>query len=144
MCKGKIVDDYSRVIWVFLIKQKSDASRCLVDFHKIVEVRFAISIKRVRCDNGGEFTSNSMVEFFYKNGVLLETTCPHTPQQNGVVERKHRHLLETARALHFEAYIPKIFWGECILTTAYIINRHPSKVIRIKTLMSLFGIKASI
>nr|GFA09659.1 putative ribonuclease H-like domain-containing protein [Tanacetum cinerariifolium] len=53
---------------------------------------------RVRCDNDGEFTSNSMITFYKKNGILLETTCPYTPQQNGVVERKHIHLLETMSA----------------------------------------------
>ncbi|KAJ0550054.1 putative RNA-directed DNA polymerase [Helianthus annuus] len=128
-----IVDDYSRAVWIFLIKHKSDASQCLINFHKFVEVQFKKQIKRVRSDNGGEFTSNSMMSFYEKNGILLETTCPHTPQQNGVVERKHRHLLETARALRFEANIPKRFWGECILTAAYIINRLPSKVIKNKT-----------
>lgn len=55
-----------------------------------------------------------MADFYAKQGILLETTCPHTPQQNGVVERKHRHLLETARALMFEANLPKRFLGECI------------------------------
>lgn len=128
-----IVDDFSRAVWVFLIKHKSDASRCLIDFHKMVENRFEKRVKRVRCDNGGEFTSKLMVDFYAKQGILLETTCPHTPQQNGVVERKHRHLLETARALMFEANLPKRFWGECILTAAYVINRLPSEVLRHKT-----------
>nr|GEY95322.1 retrovirus-related Pol polyprotein from transposon TNT 1-94 [Tanacetum cinerariifolium] len=132
-----IVDDYSRSIWVFLIKHKSDASRCLMNFYKLIEVQFGKHIKRVRCDNGEEFTSNSMITFYEKNGILLETTCPHTPQQNGVVERKHIHLLETARALRFKANIPKRFWRECILTAAYIINRLPSKVIKNKTLYEL-------
>ncbi|KAK1435086.1 hypothetical protein QVD17_00846 [Tagetes erecta] len=128
-----IVDDFSRSVWVFLIKHKNDASNCLINFHKMVEVQLGIHIKRLRCDNGGEFTSNNMIDFYNKNGILLETTCPHTPQQNGVVERKHRHLLETARALRFEANLPKRFWGECILTAAYIINRLPSRVINNKT-----------
>nr|GFA80379.1 putative ribonuclease H-like domain-containing protein [Tanacetum cinerariifolium] len=57
----------------------------------------------------------------------------HTPQQNGVVERKHRHLLETAWALRFEANLPTRFWGECVLIDAYIINRMPSDVIGNKT-----------
>ncbi|KAD6455029.1 hypothetical protein E3N88_09735 [Mikania micrantha] len=74
-----------------------------------------------------------MLEFYAKEGIVLETTCPHTPQQNGVVERKHRHLLETARALKFEANLPTKFWGECILTATYIINRLPSEVIENKT-----------
>nr|GFA09212.1 retrovirus-related Pol polyprotein from transposon TNT 1-94 [Tanacetum cinerariifolium] len=128
-----IVDDYSRSVCVFLIKHKSNASQCLMNFHKLIKVQFGKHIKRVRCDNGREFTSNSMITFYEKNGILLETTCPHTPQQNGVVERKHKHLLETGRALRFEVNIPKKFQGECILTAAYIINHLPSKVIKNKT-----------
>ncbi|GJY05612.1 putative RNA-directed DNA polymerase [Tanacetum coccineum] len=128
-----IVDDFSRAVWVFLIKHKSEASKRLIDFHKMIEVQFEKQIKRIRCDNGGEFTSNNMLNFYNEKGILLETTCPHTPQQNGVVERKHRHLLETARALMFDANLPKQFWGECILTAAYVINRLPSKVIKNKT-----------
>ncbi|GJS97691.1 putative RNA-directed DNA polymerase [Tanacetum coccineum] len=75
----------------------------------------------------------TIVDDFSRAGILLETTCPHTPQQNGVVERKHKHLLESARALMFDANLPKQFWGECILTAAYVINRLPSKVIKNKT-----------
>ncbi|KAM0026082.1 putative RNA-directed DNA polymerase [Helianthus debilis subsp. tardiflorus] len=128
-----IVDDFSRAVWTFLIKHKSEASQCLKIFHKMVEAEIEKQIKRVRCDNGGEFTSNNMLDFYNEKGILLETSCPHTPQQNGVVERKHRHLLETARALRFGANIPKRFWGECILTAAYVINRLPSKAIKNKT-----------
>ncbi|KAM0043325.1 putative RNA-directed DNA polymerase [Helianthus debilis subsp. tardiflorus] len=128
-----IVDDFSRAVWVFLLKHKHEASICLIYFHKMIQVQFEKNIKRIRCDNGGEFTSNRMLDFYAKEGILLETTCPHTPQQNGVVERKHRHLLETARALKFEANLPTRFWGECILTAAYVINRLPSDVIDNKT-----------
>lgn len=64
---------------------------------------------------------------------MLETTYPHTPQQNGVVVRKHRHLLKTSRALKFEANMPSKFWGESVLTATHVINRMPSKVIDNKT-----------
>ncbi|KAJ0860142.1 putative RNA-directed DNA polymerase [Helianthus annuus] len=128
-----IVDDYSRAVWVFLLRHKSEASLCLIGFHKLVKTQFDKIIKRIRSDNGGEFTSNKMLDFYAKEGIILETTCPHTPQQNGVVERKHRHLLETARALKFEANLPTRFWGECILTAAYLINHLPSDVIGNKT-----------
>ncbi|KAD5317239.1 hypothetical protein E3N88_17185 [Mikania micrantha] len=74
-----------------------------------------------------------MKAFYSEQGISLETTCPHTPQQNGVAERKHRHLLEVARAIRFEANLPIRFWGECVLTAAYIINRVPSKVLNNKT-----------
>lgn len=128
-----IVDDFSRNVWIFLVKYKNDASTCLMNFCKMVETQFTKNVKRIRCDNGGEFTSNLMLSFYTKQGILLETTCSHTPQQNGVVEHKHRHLLETARALRFEANLPKRFWGECVLTAAYIINRLPSKTLGDKT-----------
>ena len=92
-----IVDDFSRAIWIFLLKYKSDASQYLKNFHKMIEVQFEKQIKRIRCDNGGEFTSTNMLEFYNEKGILLETTCPHTPEQNGVVERKHT---ETYSRLH--------------------------------------------
>lgn len=74
-----------------------------------------------------------MKTFYATEGILLETSYIKMPQQNGVVERKHRHLLEVARSLRLEAMFPIKFWGECILTTTYIINRLPSKVIGYKT-----------
>ncbi|MFS7948515.1 putative RNA-directed DNA polymerase [Helianthus anomalus] len=128
-----IVDDFSRAVWVYLIKRKSQASDCLINFCNLVKTQFKREVRRVRCDNGGEFVSNRMKTFYNESGIVLETTCPHTPQQNGVVERKHRHLLEIARALRFEASLPIKFWGECVMTAAYIINRLPSKVIKYKT-----------
>lgn len=128
-----VVDDYSRSVWVFLLKHKFEAGDRLIFFHKMVKTQFGKLIKRIRCDNGGEFVSNRMQNFYAEQGIILETTCPHTPQQNGVVERKHRHLLETARALRFEANLPTKFWGECVMAAAYIINRLPSKTINNKT-----------
>lgn len=83
-----------------------------------------------------------MNDFYSKMGIIHETSCPHTPQQNGVVEQKHRHLLEVARALRFEASLLIKFWGECILTATYIINKLPSKVLNSKTPYEvLFGKK---
>ncbi|KAJ0856487.1 putative RNA-directed DNA polymerase [Helianthus annuus] len=128
-----VMDDYSRSVWVFLLKHKFEASDHLIFFHKLVKTQFGKLIKRIRCDNGGEFVSNRMHNFYVVQGIILETTCPHTPQQNGVVERKHRHLLQTARALRFEANLPTKFWGECVMTAAYIINHLPSKTIDKKT-----------
>nr|GFC45020.1 retrovirus-related Pol polyprotein from transposon TNT 1-94 [Tanacetum cinerariifolium] len=132
-----IVDDFTRAIWIFLLKHKNKASQHLQNFYKMIEVQFDKGIKRIRCDNGGEFISNKMLEFYNEKEILLETTCPHTPQQNGVVEIKHMHLLETARALRIGENLPKRFWGECILTASYVINRLPSKVIKNKTTFEL-------
>lgn len=117
---------------VFLLKHKSEANDCLISFHKMIKNQFNKAVKRVLCDNGGEFTSNRMVNFYFEHGILLETAFPHTPQQNNMVERKHCRLLETARALKLEEKLPSKFCEECVLTTTHIINRLPSKIIRNK------------
>ncbi|GKV19001.1 hypothetical protein SLEP1_g29301 [Rubroshorea leprosula] len=74
-----------------------------------------------------------MQAFFLEQGIIHQTSCVHTPQQNGVVERKHRHLLNVARALRFQANLPISFWGECALTAAYLINYTPTPLLDGKT-----------
>lgn len=69
-----------------------------------------------------------MKRILLDRGILHQTSCSGTPQHNGVVERKHRNLLETTR-LHFQSKLPIILWGECILGVTYMINKMPLKII---------------
>ncbi|CAL2225396.1 unnamed protein product [Prunus armeniaca] len=85
----------------------------------------------LRADNGGEFLS--LQTFFHEQGVIFQHSCVYTPQQNGVVERKHRHILETARALKLQANLPSKFWGECVLTAVHLINRFPTPLLSFHT-----------
>ena len=78
------------------------------------------------------------VLFFQDNGVIFQHSCVYTPQQNGVVECKHRHILQVAQALKFHAQLPTQFWGECALTAVHIINRLPSLVLSFKIPFELF------
>lgn len=70
-----------------------------------------------------------MKNFFNEYGVIHQRSCVGTPQQNGVVERKHHHLLEVSRAFRFQVHLPLKFLGECILTIAYLINRLPTPLL---------------
>ena len=67
-----------------------------------------------------------MKRYFLDHGIIFQISYTGTPQQNGRVERKHRHILNVARALRFQGNLPIKFWGECILTATYLINQTPS------------------
>ncbi|XP_039045779.1 uncharacterized protein LOC120185691 [Hibiscus syriacus] len=121
-----IVDDHTRVSWIFLLRLKSDAILSLKQFFAYVRNHFSVTIKFIRSDNGSEFFASECSSFFSSLGIIHQSSCVHTPQQNGIVERKHKHLLEVARALKFHSQVPVKFWGECVNTTCYIINRLPS------------------
>jgi len=65
-------------------------------------------------------------------GIIHQSSCAHTPQQNGVAERKNRHLIETARTLLIHMNVPLYLWGDAVLTACYLINRMPSSVLNFK------------
>jgi len=111
-----IVDDCSRATWIFLMQSKGQAYSHLKTFITLSKNQFGKSIKRIRTDNGRKFFSHDCTSLFSSHGIQHESSCIYTPQQNGVVEHKHRHLLEVARALKFQAAIPDEYWGECVIT----------------------------
>lgn len=74
-----------------------------------------------------------LVEVFCEKGIFHQTSCVGTPQQNGRVERKHRHILNVARSLLFQVNLPVHFWGESVLAAAHLINRTPTKQLQGKT-----------
>jgi len=86
----------------------------------MVNTQFETNVKIIRSDNDVEFTSNPMRKFYREKGIIHETSITDTPQQNGRVERKHRHILNVARALRFQANLPLDFWGECVLINSNI------------------------
>ncbi|GKB42908.1 putative RNA-directed DNA polymerase [Tanacetum coccineum] len=118
-----IVDDYSRAVWVYLVKTKDEVFDVFVSFINLIHNQFNIKIKTVRSDNGTGFVNKKMFDMFFELGIFHQTSCSHTPQQNGIAERKHRHLLNVARSLMFQGGIPLRFWSDCVLTAVYLINK---------------------
>ena len=74
-----------------------------------------------------------MVEFYTSKGIIHQQSCIYTPQQNLVVERKHQHILATARALQIQSSLPLVFCGDCVFTAVYLINRLPTPFLQNKS-----------
>ena len=112
------------------LKHKSDATFAIPQFFNMIYTQFHCTIKCFRSDNAFEL---NFTDFFNEKGVLHQFSCVATPQQNSVVERKHQHLLNVARALFFQSRIPIQFWTDCITTATFLINRTPSPLLKNKS-----------
>ena len=127
------IDDHTCVCWTYLLKEKSNAKEIFTTFHRMIRTQFQANIKILRTDNGREYYSSILGSYLNENGIIHQSSCVDTPQQNGIAERKNRHLLEVARAITFTTRVLKYFWGEAVLTATYLINRMPSRVLEFKT-----------
>ena len=116
-----------------MLKYKSDALTAFKKFKKLVENEMKLSIKVFRTDRGGEFTSSEFQAFCEGAGILRHLTAPYSPQQNGVVERRNRTVVEMTRSLLKEKSMPSMFWGEAVRHAVYILNRVPTRVLKGET-----------
>nr|CAN67317.1 hypothetical protein VITISV_019719 [Vitis vinifera] len=113
------IDDYSRCTWLFLMKTRVELFSIFQKFYTEIQTQFNISIRVLRSDNAREYFSAQFTSFMSHHGILHQSSCAHTPQQNGVAERKNRHLSRSTFR----------FWGDAVLTACYLINRMPSSVL---------------
>lgn len=104
-----LVDDFSRMTWIYLMEFKSDFLDKLKMFCAHVKVRFKADIQTLRTDNAPEFGDSKCTEFYAARGITHQTSCPYRPQQNSRVERKHRQILELSRALKFQSGLKPSF-----------------------------------
>ena len=123
------IDDYTRKIFGYLMKKKSDALNCFKDFHLKVTVEKESKIKTLRSDNGGEYMSKEFSQYLAQNGIKSQFTTPHSPQQNGVAERFNRTIIDTMRVLIKQSNLPDTFWGEAVMTAIYLRNRSPTAAV---------------
>ncbi|KAM2097702.1 hypothetical protein ACFX1R_021209 [Malus domestica] len=118
-------DDHTKYSWFFPLKAKLEVYSTFVSFKTYVENSVGNKLKVIRSDSGGEFVSTSFQTFLKLHGISHQLSCPQTPEQNGCVERKHRHLIEVAHTLLVASHIPQQYWVEAISTALYLINRLP-------------------
>jgi hypothetical protein len=127
------VDDFSKFTWVYLIRHKSKVFQVLRIFQKLVERTFNRKILGMQTNWGGEY--QKLNTFFTRVGISHQVSCPHTHQQNGAVEHKHRHIVDVGLSLLAHTHMPLKYWDEAFSTAAYLINRTPSHVIDHDTLI---------
>ena len=118
-----IVDDYSRYTWVHIVTYKHEVQEVFKRFSSRASTNFGVKIKHIRSDNGTEFKNSGLDDYLDELGITHELSAPYTPQQNGVVERKNRTLVEMARTMLDEYKTPRRFWIDAIDTACHIINR---------------------
>ena len=128
-----LIDDFSRKVWIYLLKSKDQAFESFKTWKKLVENQTSKKIKTFRTDNGLEFCKEEFNKFCSIEGIQRHRTVRYTPQQNGVAERMNRTILDKVRCLLIDSGLSQNFWGEAATTAVYLINRSPSTAINLKT-----------
>ncbi|GJR96356.1 retrovirus-related pol polyprotein from transposon TNT 1-94 [Tanacetum coccineum] len=114
-----IVDNYSRFTWVKCLRSKDEAPDFIIKFLKMIQVRLKVPVRRIKTDNGTEFVNHTLREYYEKVGISHETSVAHSPQQNGVVERRNRSLIEAARTMLIYVKAPLFLWAEAVATSYF-------------------------
>jgi hypothetical protein len=128
-----LVDDHSRYMWVLVLGSKGEAADAIRRTQAAAEAECGRKLRVLRTDNGGEFTATEFASYCVDQGIQCRYSAPYSPQQNGVVERRNQTVVGMARALLKQRGMPAIFWGEVVVTTVYILNRSPTKVLEGRT-----------
>lgn len=128
-----IVDDYSRKLWMLLLKTKNEAFDKFKAWKVMIENQTNRKIKRFRTNNGLEFCAKEFNNFCRNEGIARHKTIKDTPQQNDLAEWMNRTILERVRCMLCTARLPRQFWVEAVMTACHLISKCPSTTIGLKT-----------
>nr|GEY47561.1 integrase, catalytic region, zinc finger, CCHC-type, peptidase aspartic, catalytic [Tanacetum cinerariifolium] len=118
-----IVDDYSRFTWVKCLRSKDEAPDFITKFLMMIQVRIKVPVRRIQTDNGTRFVNQTLREYYEQVGISHETSVSRSSQQNGVIERCNRTLIEAARTMLTYAQASLFLWAEVVATACYTQNR---------------------
>jgi hypothetical protein len=130
--------DYSRKTWVYFLKPKDEVLGNFTEFKSLVENPSKRKIKKLKLENGGEYTSNEFGILCIDIKIKREITTPYNPQQNGVAERKNRTIMEAVKTVIHDQDHPMHLWDEAERTTVYVQNRLSHSALGFKTLEQMF------
>ena len=133
-----IIDDYSRKLWVYILKSKDEALVRFKEWKTLAERQIGKKVKKIRTNNGLEYFSKQFNKLCADEGIARHKTVRGTPQENGLAERMNRTILERVRCMIINVGLPKSFWGEAVAIACYLINRCPSQAIGLKTPMDMW------
>nr|GEX52723.1 hypothetical protein [Tanacetum cinerariifolium] len=117
-----IVDDYSRYTWTHFLRSKDETPKVLIDFLRLIQRGLHAQVRTVRTDKGAKFLNKYLHAYFSDEGIDNQTSVARTPEQNGIVERRNRTLVEAVRTMLSAAKVPLFFWTEAIATTCFTQN----------------------
>nr|GEU76694.1 retrovirus-related Pol polyprotein from transposon TNT 1-94 [Tanacetum cinerariifolium] len=132
-----IVDDYTRFGWVRFLRTKDETPEVIKKFIVTTQCALNASVRYVRTDNEMEFINKTLTEFFESVGITRNTSVPWSLQQNGVVERRNRTLMEVARTMLIFAKALLFLWAEAVATACYTLNRSLVHMLHGKTYYEL-------
>ncbi|GJU02572.1 retrovirus-related pol polyprotein from transposon TNT 1-94 [Tanacetum coccineum] len=118
-----IIDDYSRYTWTRFLRSKDKTPEVLINFLTLVQRGLNAQVRTVRTDKGTKFLNKTLHAYFAMEGIEHQTSTARTPEQNGIVKRRNRTLVEAARTILSAAKVPLFFWAEAIATTCFTQNR---------------------
>ena len=125
------IDDYSRFTWFYLLQDKVEVFSYFLTFKSLIENQFNETIKALQTYWGGEFR---YLKTFLRNlGIHQRHSCPYTPQQNGRVECKNRHIVEVGLSMLAYSSVPTSYWPYAFQYVVYLINRLPTVILHNKS-----------
>ncbi|GJS16629.1 retrovirus-related pol polyprotein from transposon TNT 1-94 [Tanacetum coccineum] len=118
-----IVDDFSRFTWVYFLRSKDETPEIIKKFITQAQLNYKAKVCKIRTDNGTEFKNATLKAHYEKLGIMQQFSIARTPQQNGVVERRNRTLVEAARTMLIFSRLPEFLWAEAVATACFTQNR---------------------
>ncbi|GJU03002.1 retrovirus-related pol polyprotein from transposon TNT 1-94 [Tanacetum coccineum] len=118
-----IIDDYSRFTWVKFLRSKDETPEVVIKFMKQIQVSLNKTIRYIYTDNGTEFVKKDLTAYYEHVGIFHQKTVPRTPQQNDIVKRQNRTLVEAARTMLIFSKAPMFLWAEAVATACYTQNQ---------------------